>query len=177
MKFQKGHKQINNGKGCFEKGFTPWNKGLSSKISRICVTCDRYFLAFKCYAERKNGALYCSRKCKKVWNKGISFMAGNKNPNWKGGIANKLNVLRHTPEYSEWRMSVYRRDWFECQICGDTSGKINANHIKRFVDYPELRYKTSNGITLCVDCHRKRVTGHELEWESYFNFNLEARGI
>lgn len=54
---------------------------------------------------------------------------------------------------------------------------MRANHIKKFADYPELRLVVNNGITICEDCDYKFVFNHEEEWESYFNFNLTARGF
>ena len=34
-------------------------------------------------------------------------------------------------------------------------GKLNAHHLKSWALFPELRFEISNGITLCVICHRK----------------------
>jgi hypothetical protein len=53
-----------------------------------------------------------------------------------------------------WRLSVLERDLFTCQKCGKSGCKLQVHHIKSYKDYPELRTKTDNGITLCIDCHK-----------------------
>lgn len=190
MKFQKGHLMFAGvEKGWFKKGYkgrlgikhTQKTKDRLSKIRKELGIAkgENNPMYGKNHSGETRSKISASRKGRMPWNKGISFMAGDKNPNWKGGITNKLNILRHIPEYYEWRKLVYERDNYECQICGvKGNGKnLNANHIKRFVDNPSLRHEPNNGITLCVECHRKMVTGHEQEWESYFNFNIEMRMI
>lgn len=64
--------------------------------------------------------------------------------------------LRGTKKYALWRQFVFRRDNFVCQDCGQKGGELNAHHIKPFAKYPKLRFETSNGVTLCVKCHRGR---------------------
>ncbi len=61
-------------------------------------------------------------------------------------------------EYREWRQAVFKRDDYTCQICKQKGGQLNADHIKRFSDYPELRLNLDNGRTLCVPCHKKTDT-------------------
>jgi 5-methylcytosine-specific restriction endonuclease McrA len=36
--------------------------------------------------------------------------------------------------------------------------RLEADHIKPFCRFPELRLVVSNGRTLCKDCHRKTPT-------------------
>lgn len=79
------------------------------------------------------------------------------NPNWRGGTSSERNRIQATKKYKEWRKAVYKRDGYKCVLCFVVgNGKnLNADHIKSFKDYPELRTELSNGRTLCVDCHRK----------------------
>jgi hypothetical protein len=72
------------------------------------------------------------------------------NKRWKGGI----NIKHGGAMYHEWRIKVYSRDAFMCQICNSVGKNLNAHHIKPFYKYPALRYEISNGITLCYTCHR-----------------------
>jgi 5-methylcytosine-specific restriction endonuclease McrA len=73
------------------------------------------------------------------------------------------------PLYKEWRSRVRARDKHRCQMPGcNKRGKNNqVHHIKRWADYPSLRYEESNGITLCFFCH-KTVTTNEPHYERLF---------
>lgn len=62
---------------------------------------------------------------------------------------------RSSAEYKAWRTAVFERDNYTCQICGERGKKLNAHHLKRWVDAPKLRFELSNGITLCEKCHKK----------------------
>jgi hypothetical protein len=67
-------------------------------------------------------------------------------------------VWRWSVEYQQWKRDVYTRDNHTCKDCGKTHCKVNAHHIKSAAEYPELRYDVSNGICLCVECHKSRHT-------------------
>lgn len=75
-------------------------------------------------------------------------------------------MIRTSKEYKLWRKSVFERDNYTCIWCGDkTSGNLNADHIKPFADYPELRFAIDNGRTLCIDCH-KTTDSYLKRWKS-----------
>lgn len=72
------------------------------------------------------------------------------------------------PRYKAWRKRVYARDKYKCQMPGcSASGGLNAHHIRRWADFPELRYCVSNGISLCRACH-ERIKDREGEFEGLF---------
>ena len=78
---------------------------------------------------------------------------GKNHWNWKGGISRK-NHRRETKEYKEWRMRIYQKDNFTCWICEGKQKHPVAHHLLSWKDYPELRFKTGNGLTLCRFCHK-----------------------
>ena len=82
---------------------------------------------------------------------------------WKGGITPVNTLIRTSIEYKEWRISVFKRDGYACIFCGVKNGngmtiKFNADHIKPFALFPDLRFNVENGRTLCVPCHRTTDT-------------------
>ncbi len=86
-------------------------------------------------------------------------ISGEKHYNWKGGITEKNHALRESLEYKLWRKAVFERDNYMCVVGGKSHGnKLNADHIKPFAYFPELRFAIDNGSTLCVKCHRKTDT-------------------
>lgn len=99
---------------------------------------------------------------------------------------NKINsYLRESIEYRLWREAVLKRDKYTCVWCGAKNGYwwnvkkyqkgkimpiecqsndkeqkiiLHVDHIKKFSDYPELRFAIDNGRTLCFPCHKTTET-------------------
>lgn len=64
---------------------------------------------------------------------------------------------RNDSAYKEWRRQVWIRDNYRCRMQNlDCEGRIEAHHILGWRLYPELRYITNNGITLCHFHHPKK---------------------
>lgn len=80
------------------------------------------------------------------------------------------------PQYVEWRKAVFTRDGFKCQMDGCKGKRIQAHHILRWVDAPQLRYDVSNGITLC-NYHHKVVTGNEQTYAAHFQHVVSTKTI
>jgi hypothetical protein len=143
-----------------EKGAVPHNKGKSGQIPW-----NKGVLGYKA-GEQNNRWQGGHPKCKDC---GIALAnynatrcvacagvanSGDANHAWKGGVTAENVKRRNSKEYRAWRRSVFRRDWFCCQMSGcGSKKKIEAHHIRRFCDRPELIADVDNGITLCRSCH------------------------
>jgi len=68
------------------------------------------------------------------------------------------------------RKSVFERDHYRCAIC-DVAGQdrqegdqdlpdLDAHHVENRNKFPNGGYVTSNGISLCEDCHIKAEAYH-----------------
>lgn len=97
------------------------------------------------------------------------YHRGSKSHFWRGGICKENVRIRQSLEYKIWRKKIFERDNYTCVLCGARNKKgkrviLHPDHIKKFSDYPKLRFDINNGRTLCVDCHRKTDTyGIKLE--------------
>lgn len=121
----------------FKKGNIPWNKGRNNKPK--CIDCGK---RLNWYSSAK--------RCKPCHN---LFYKGKNHYNWRGGVTSLRTKIWRGKIYQEWRNSVFERDDYTCQNCGKRGGRLNADHLKPFALYPKLRFKVSNGRTLCMECH------------------------
>ena len=129
----------------FKKGQTPHNKGKKHTLA----------------TRKKMSKKAKGRKISEDHRRKISETF-KKNPaihhSWKGGITPINKKIRSSREYKLWRRAVFERDNFMCIWCGEIGGKLNADHIKPFALFPELRFAIDNGRTLCEDCHKTTET-------------------
>ncbi len=127
------------------KGKRAWNKGISS--------------GFALHPENINKTPWNKGKrgVQVAWNKGKLGPKGKDAHNWRGGTSTSYQLIRGSKEYKLWRKAVFERDNYTCIWCGKR-GYLNADHIKPFSLYPELRFAIDNGRTLCRDCHKSTDT-------------------
>jgi hypothetical protein len=114
--------------GCFDKGIQPWNKGKTGVYT---------------LEQRKRISEGTKRNA----------LRGPDNPAWKGGKTPAIARCRDTLDYKQWRISVFQRDDYTCQICSQRGGPLVAHHIFSYTYYPDLRFLVSNGATICRSCH------------------------
>lgn len=78
---------------------------------------------------------------------------GEKSVLWRGGISKENERTRNSWEYRAWRKEIFERDNYTCTQCNISGVYLEADHIKSFALFPDLRFELSNGRTLCLDCH------------------------
>ncbi len=167
-----------------KKGNIPWNKNKKYKCPNrktgkyvMCFTCGNLIYKQICQLKERN---YCSKFCVNTSpykRKESSDRMKLNNPLWIKGVKEKIKIKKieyyktHKPynyidgssknrKYvqEEWKIvakKVYKRDDYQCQICGKKYCQLNAHHILPWAGYPKLIYKLNNIITLCVPCHTK----------------------
>jgi hypothetical protein len=142
------------------------------KQKRKCQICSKLFFAYSSEV-RRGGAKFCNRKCwieytkkpewkpclgkhwkhTKEYKKKLSLARmGEKNPMFISGLSRKHRGK--TQRLKNWRLKVFRRDNFTCRECSKRQGDLNAHHIIFWAESPKDRFRVSNGVTLCVNCHK-----------------------
>ena len=97
-----------------------------------------------------------------------NFMLGRRRPPWIKEKAEMDKKVRLSRQYYIWKGAVLRRDNYSCVMCGDDrKSQLEADHIKPFSLFPELRFAIDNGRTLCNKCHKKTKTygGRIKKWK------------
>lgn len=125
----------------FKKGHTPWNKGTVGV---------------------KKSTSGSFKKGYTPWNKGkVSPLKGRKRPLEVGakisasknrGLTQQGKIDRYA-FYRKYTEVIFSRDDYTCQICEQEGGNLHVDHIKKWADYPELRFNLNNCRTLCRPCH------------------------
>lgn len=116
-----------------------------------CVICQRVVKTQPTqmtYRKRKT----CSIKCRGLYKTKVAEEARLSNPPTKHALERRI---RYSKKSENWRSEVFKRDNYTCQTCLVRGGYLEAHHIKPFAYFPELRFDTTNGVTLCRKCHDK----------------------
>ena len=165
---------MRNSKGQFVKG------EIKTKVCEVC--CSYYERNSKYSIKQWEESRTCSYKCSgvihhleytptvesreknRIAHIGKVTMSGKNHWNWKNGITPIRTKLYFSNEYKAWRKSVFERDNYTCQTCGQVGGELNADHVQPWAFFPELRFELSNGRTLCLACHQKTNTWGNRKW-------------
>jgi len=119
-----------------------WSKRRVPNI-KTCIGCNKEYDAID------KRSKYCSFACK------VSYAVGEFATAWKGGTSLNSKRAQMRGELKKWRETVYHRDNYTCQKCGNKGGKLHAHHIKEFAKFPDFALDVSNGITVCLACHEE----------------------
>lgn len=114
-----------------------------------------------------NGKFYCEGSKSPRIN---LDQAGEKNPNWQGGISKLPYSFGFSSKFKE---SIRERDSFKCQICGNTGSK-RANQYGRYADCLDVHHIDGNKssldendfVSLCAECH-SRIKSNRIFWMTF----------
>lgn len=161
---------------------------------RVDVECDECHikkpLTYISYyrGKRDDGKYYCIHCAYKV------CFSGENNIRWDFSKTPEERARkRKYPEYVQFVKAVLARDNYKCQCCGQDHGELDVHHLDGYSWCKEKRTDTTNGITLCRNCHdnfhilygKKHNTkeqfaewiGHAIELLNYTNTLPSARQV
>jgi hypothetical protein len=100
-----------------------------------------------------------------AWNRGKKFpeLSGENHHNWIKDRTKLKKSERKDQDYAYrcWVLGVRGKDNWKCRLLSsECKGRLESHHIFNWIDYPELRYVLTNGITLC---HFHHPRGREKE--------------
>jgi len=95
----------------------------------------------------------------------IGILAGEKNPNWQGGISFEPYSVDWTETL---KRSIRERDHYICQLCSNYGNTVHH------IDYDKKNCNPTNLITLCVGCNTK-VNFDREHWIKYFKGRLAIK--
>lgn len=128
------------------------SKNLITTTEDIEFICDKNHKFYMSWNEFQNGTRcpICDIKNRS----GINHWKYN--PNITKKEREKKRLYLGEEIYNNWHNSVFERDNYTCQCCGDNhGGNLEAHHINSYNWDKENRFNIDNGITLCNKCHKK----------------------
>ena len=144
-----------------------------TKASKYCAECSNRRQPIPCVIctlPCKVGRKTCSQECRT--RQRVVSQLGDKSHRWQGGKTPETLRLRGSQRASDWRKAVFARDDYTCTGCKQRGGRLQADHIKPWSLFPDLRFELSNGRTLCKACHLKTDTWG---WKAIYRNIPDAR--
>ena len=136
-----------------------WKGG--EKVKRKCLICNKEFFIKSSQLKYRAGK-YCSLKCR-----GIAERKAN-NLQWKGGFSISYQKQLAERRWEKIVKQVYKRDNYQCQICGERDIQIDCHHIIPWRISHDDSLK--NLIAVCKSCH----TRLDNKWRKYERNNLST---
>ena len=116
---------------------------------------------------------FCSVACKAASQKGAEPEHLKRNRGRKPRTHHLTKRDKHGGAMdTDWRLAVFERDDYTCRHCGQRGGRLQAHHIQPYKKHPELRHDLDNGLTLCIECHKKTDS---FGWQNYWRNHVANR--
>lgn len=121
---------------------------IDPKVQKInCKTCQKEIIVANSTMKWRP-RVTCSKVCLKIYKRNEAV---KRRQTYTKHQIDRL--ARYAPETEVWRRAVFERDNYTCQLCSVRGTYLEADHIKPWAYFPELRHNIDNGRTLCRKCH------------------------
>jgi len=130
------------------------SRQLQTNTARECSECNSVYYCSKSQVKYRN-RITCSIVCRGKRQERIAEERRISNPPTIGVLNRRI---RYSKRMDNWRKAIFERDNYTCQFCKVRGGYLEADHIKPFAYFEELRFELINGRTLCKQCHKQTDT-------------------
>lgn len=80
---------------------------------------------------------------------------GKNHPRYDVNLTDEERISRRLiKENKDWTNTIFQKDNYTCAICSKTNCELNAHHMDAYHWCKERRFDVSNGVALCVKCHK-----------------------
>lgn len=136
---------VNTGRTRFQKGLTPWNKGMTGiysqdQLDKIALASKKRMSTshpFKGKHHRLESRIQISQSLKAIIRHG--------------------NNVGYPDGWKNMTESIFKRDNYLCQECGSKLARVRGKGVIQchHIDYDTSNNDPSNLITLCASCHAR----------------------
>lgn len=124
--------------------------------SSFCLSCARIKLNKDpgYIAKLSNNMKIVSKACRESNRERLKLLVGPLNQNWRSDLTDFDRAARRDESDKHWSIEIKSIYNYTCDACNKRGGDFHAHHLMAYATYPELRKDLSNGVCLCVECHR-----------------------
>lgn len=149
------------------RGIEPWNKG--KQIPDHSTKLKEWWAEHPEQKEKQRQRGIELSQDKAYLEKLSMLLSGDKNPNWRGGIAH----TKYKGFYKKLKDKIRARDNYTCQLCGKTEKELGYTLSVNHINFDKEDNREENLNALCKRCN-SYVNFDREKWTKWFQIKIAS---